>query len=652
MAIDKAAAKQNIADRLAGFPRYHPVSTGLLTDWRIEPGDMLTVQNDGTDYPVPVFTLDMDWKGGTIIDVQSTGSKKRPDPAKLNKGGYGGGRQKETEELQMIRHQADIEKTDERITLWATEDEWSAIKGEYETIHKSQFELTALGLTSTVTGVDGGNFDKNKAYAIGDAVVRNGKVYVFTSAHVAGTDWNYAEVAEAVNLYGSVKTHSSRISQTENDIGLVVETKSGQRVIKRAAIVAAINEDNSSTVTIEADKVSISGNTTIGDTMSYSNSNLYVKGDIYAMTPGGNYHALAGNLVVPGNCGLYFNNGDLGNVIVNATNMSQMLGSVANVRIVETSTGSGVYRLEYKNIGDTSWTPDETTFSRATGQASISGSWDGGGTYTITSSPPATSGSKIYVRPTVRLTGSGAENFTAEIMSDDETPVAQSNHVYGYLDIDGSGSSSMVKVYNQRDEEVENPGHYAYSGVIAQISVGGVYTEGVTDGTVAGKNAVTINKGTWSNGTVAFSKSEGTADTKSVHLVNASPTWSGTTATVAVWDGAAAQTGSGFDTGHRVTLDASEFVTTRPTITSNGTYTPSSPYIGFSSVTVSVPTGSHSVESKKVGTYSTKTLMDEAAKADNGGVAPTVNHLGTTNGAYYLLIRTTCGSSKKYYSVH
>ena len=375
MATTKDQARAAILDRLTGFTRFHPANASLFADWSVEPGDVLRVENEGTIYDVPVYQMDMSWKGTPTVDVQSTGSKKRPDPSKLNKGsGYGGSRKKEEEEIEMIRHRADITKTNEKISLWATEEEWSTIADEYQEIHRTQFDLTAEGLTSTVTGIAGGNFDKTKAYAIGDVVMRNGKIYVFTSAHAANTDWNYSEVAEALNLYGSIKSHSTRITQTENAVGLVVyngEIRAGQ-------IMLAINGGTGhSEALIEADKVQINGTTTIGDTMTYANSNLYVKGDIYAMTPGGSYHALAGNMVVPGGCSLYFNNGSSGNVIVNATSMGQMLGSVMNVRIVETSTGSGVYRLEYKNIGDTSWTPDTTTFSRAV-TPTITGAWDGG----------------------------------------------------------------------------------------------------------------------------------------------------------------------------------------------------------------------------------------------------------------------------------
>lgn len=57
----------------------------------------------------------------------------------------------------------------------------------------------------------------------------------------------------------------SRIDKADNRIALVVEQKNGKDVVKRASIIAAINENNQSTVTIEADKIDLSGYVTVSD---------------------------------------------------------------------------------------------------------------------------------------------------------------------------------------------------------------------------------------------------------------------------------------------------------------------------------------------------------------------------------------------------
>ena len=76
------------------------------------------------------------------------------------------------------------------------------------------------------------------------------------------------------------------------------------------------------------------------------------------------------------------------------------------------------------------------------------------------------------------------------------------------------------------------------------------------DGYTAGRNDVTITKGSWSSGTISFTKSAGTASTKEVNLTAASTTWSGNTGSRVIWDGTAADSQHGVSTGYTVTVDA------------------------------------------------------------------------------------------------
>lgn len=116
----------------------------------------------------------------------------------------------------------------------------------------------------------------------------------------------------------------------------------------------------------------------------------------------------------------------------------------------------------------------------------------------------------------------------------------------------------------------------------AELNVGGLYTEGLND--------VTINKGSWSGGQISFTKSAGTASTKSVQLTAATPVWAGNVVTVRMWDGQTADPQQGgLDTGYDVTVNAASKLTTLNATTNNHTYTPGSNYIGYSSVHVSVP---------------------------------------------------------------
>lgn len=287
MATTKKGARVNILNRLRGMPSFHPVTTDLFSDWRLEAGDVITVtKKEGENpitgepievsYGIPIFQMDLNWNGAPVVEVRSTGSKKRPDPAKLNRGGgYGGSRQKEETEIQLVRHQADITKTDERITLWATEAQWNALAQEYSETGRTQIDITSDDITSVVTqsGVIPGvkPFTPMKNYAVGDHVIWAGKTWVFTSAHTAGTAWDPTEVEE-------IKSQETRITQTENGVGLVVDSNG----IRAGQIILAINGGTGhSEAKIEADQVLISGATTISDVLSITEGGYLEVGNIY-----------------------------------------------------------------------------------------------------------------------------------------------------------------------------------------------------------------------------------------------------------------------------------------------------------------------------------------------------------------------------------
>lgn len=335
----------------------------------------------------------------------------------------------------------------------------------------------AAGVTTLVRGISAGQFSTNANYSKNDYVLykaagqTNSKLYRFTADHPAGA-WTGNDVTEVTNLGSTVTqtsegltaevtrataaegTLSGRITVNADKVGLVVEESSGGNVIKAASITAAINE-NGSQASINADRVNITGTTTIGDTMSYANSNLYVKGDVYAMTPGGSYHALAGNMVVPQNCGLFFATGSSSNVNVYAADMTNLMASLADVQIVP-ETGTNNLLLQGKYIGDTTWTTI-STFSRA---AKFSGAWNGAGTYIVTADPNGST--RLTVSPGLRLNGSGyASSFSAEMGSDQQFTSIE-NSSTGYLHQVGA----YVGVYT-------NYSSGTYSGLIARIPVSG-----------------------------------------------------------------------------------------------------------------------------------------------------------------------------------
>lgn len=77
--------------------------------------------------------------------------------------------------------------------------------------------------------------------------------------------------AEVTRATGAETALSSAIEQTADKIALLVETKNGNDIIKSASIIAAINDDTSS-VTISADKINLNGVVTANGTFKIDTS--------------------------------------------------------------------------------------------------------------------------------------------------------------------------------------------------------------------------------------------------------------------------------------------------------------------------------------------------------------------------------------------
>ena len=230
---------------------------------------------------------------------------------------------------------------------------------------------------------------------------------------------------------------------------------------------------------------------------------------------------------------------------LNYTTLQSMIRSVSvadNVLTITPFSGSAV------------------NFSKAT---TLSGKWSGG-SYVVTAkqtnkntttglNEETTVATHTY-DPLLELDGAGSTNDFSASIYEEQASSGTTHHVSkksvpGYLAIDGSGTSATVKAYKTRTVEGNTT---TYSDPVAYVSVGSLY--------MAGRNNVTIEKGTWSGGQISFTKSAGTASTKSVQLCAGTPTW-GTgadvnKATVEIWDGTAADEQHGSDTGYAVTVNA------------------------------------------------------------------------------------------------
>ena len=80
--MSEMTPEAKILNRLAAAPSIHPANTRLFTDWTIEPGDIVSVMSDDTDYDVPVYSMELNWTGQPMVNIASTGNQTRePLPA-------------------------------------------------------------------------------------------------------------------------------------------------------------------------------------------------------------------------------------------------------------------------------------------------------------------------------------------------------------------------------------------------------------------------------------------------------------------------------------------------------------------------------------------------------------------------------------------
>lgn len=717
-----ATANQAILNRLQSFQRIHPATADLFADWTLEPGDIVTVQSGEDSFSVPVYQMNLEWRGDSTVQVQSTGSEKRPPLSELKRRSYASGRRQEVQEQELIRHQADIETSNERILLWATEDEWDEIQQDWQQTGKSQFEVTATEIASKVSNT----------------------------------------------------TYQSYISQTATKLALVVGGTDTNPTVNTGSILLAINGDGTTSAGINADKIFLVGNTTLAGQLTVQDGALRVKTALL-VSGSTNGNVSVNNGTVSAYEHQVNTNGRVRFVGSGTGERYDLTASVVSGLISSLSLTGPVnneYTLSWTTVGNS--TPQTKNFSRAT---ALSGVWNSG-ILTVEASPqgeyyydylskgtetrngvdysiPVThctspngvftntgytislnaqdvwdegylaGGGGQVITPTISTTwGGGAQsgmlsiNTTPAALNPTEmwfsggsitwngnngtlpvcvagsqhdpavpqfnlTVDATARYTQGLTDGEASvtvdtitgtaiGASATKDTNITATATASNSAFttetlalskttYTFTSggtsktnncvdltlggtTVGRIDTQSVYTAGETAGNAAGivtgRNSVVINKGSWSGGEISFTKSVGTASTKSVKLTAASATWSGTTASVAIWDGEAADAQHGDSTGYSVSVDAASKLTTTtvtPT-TSQQTITPGSGYIGFSEVTINA--ASSGVENvHHIGLDSGKNhngswwncLVYDAS----GNTLKTINTDGSSSGLYF-----------------
>ena len=171
------------------------------------------------------------------------------------------------------------------------------------------------------------------------------------------------------SVQNDVVIAQSQIKQNADSISLVVTGTGPNARIRTAQIVAAVNQSGSS-VMISADKIRLSGNTTVSGMLTVENGALRVKSNAYIngdLTLASGKEVFATNYRVGGS--LRFPGSSMGSdIYISRSDVAEM--------IIKASVSNNVLTLTPK-------TGDPITFSKAT---ALSGAWSSG-VFTVSASP-------------------------------------------------------------------------------------------------------------------------------------------------------------------------------------------------------------------------------------------------------------------------
>lgn len=268
MANVTGASLSPILNRLNAVDNYHPMNADTFADWATEAGDIVAVTRDGRTYNAPVHSMTMTWRGTTPqTSINATGKQKRDPVSTISNRKFRGGK-------------SAIRKTGKQYKYEVNQDhlmyEIFDTEGRF-----SRLEVTEMGLFHEVYDTDGAmsrlqNTARGLFHEVYDA---DGRVSVLENT----ADGLYHEVYDpGTGLNAKLQSQAGRI-------GMVVGTGSDGNYIKAGEIALAINDAGESEALIDANKIRLTGNTTVGGMLSVSGGIVSFNGNVQAGLTGGNY---------------------------------------------------------------------------------------------------------------------------------------------------------------------------------------------------------------------------------------------------------------------------------------------------------------------------------------------------------------------------
>ena len=421
MAINGASIDP-IYNQLHGIEEQHPINAEAFADWSMQAGDTVTVTRDGKSYKTVAHTLKTVWKGGAPkTTVNSTGKQQRDAVAKLARQKYskGSGAMRNSQDIYNQVWSEDghvhslVSQTASTINAYVA-DTYKQMKSGLElssssaalytenryTQMRSGLNLTsssaALYSTNLYTQMRSGlNLTSSSAalYSTNLYTQMRSGLNLTSSSAALFTENRYTQMKAGLNLtsssaalyvnnkYDQMKTglqltSSSASLYVDNKYnqmkaGLALTSSSSALYVSNettsAKIIAKINGTGGSSALISADKISLSGDTTLSGKLSVISGGISTNGNIQAGLTGGSYiRGTTLKLLGPSSAQGAMENSlsyyDIDGMIIKA----QLDGNTLKL---------------WKHGDNTAGNPS-ITFSKASGSSKVSGTWSGGA-YTV-----------------------------------------------------------------------------------------------------------------------------------------------------------------------------------------------------------------------------------------------------------------------------
>ena len=606
MANVTGATLNPILERLNDVDGYHPFDADTFADWSVEAGDKVSMIRGEQIYVSPINNVRMVWRGAPKTELSSTGQRERDSIASVGKKKYGsgsGGMRAQQgfndaifDENGYLRSVIDwseshlrteFQDADNAIrsVVEQTESYWRASLDDAKNDLHSEVEQTASYWRASLDDAKNDlHSEVEQTASYWRAVLDDTANSLHSEVQQTASYWRAALDDTANSLHSEVEQTASywraALDDTANSLHSEVEQTASYW---RASLADTANSLHSEVQqTASSWEAKISG-------VADANGNVTAASMAVAINEAGEGVATidADKVYIGNQKSTTVIAGKAALTDVTAENIAAKLATLSNLAVTKITTQeveagtlkfSPVYGMGSVNVatgyngssltlsGNTytlrlakfNGDYDEYSFSRAT---TLSGAWSGR-TFLVTATPQGNvKGTTIYDN----LVPDTSAGVTYDA---DHKTVSQ--YFYVYEDDEGDAGTTIMR----------RP---------VSISANDAYAAGWTDGAASGGSTTLTD--TWSGGKITVTASPQGATLERLLQAGAA-TWSGTRATIPISSvyGSSGQYSEGVVFSPFVDVSSKlQTKTGTNKITANGTYTPGSGYIGFSSVEVDVP---------------------------------------------------------------